>query len=179
MKSNIQYFENKKILNFTIDDPKWDNNYKQDPLVDGFRPIENYSTSNLIPDHGKIMHMFLIKLPQKNAFAHIHPEKINDRLFSVVLPPLPNGNYEIYADIVHENGFSETLVDNINISSSSKNNSSPEIKKIEQDPDDSWQIYAKPTDQSGTNEVSYLNDGYKMIWKKEGKIVAGRYQFAL
>jgi len=59
------------------------------------------------------MHLFLLRLPQLDAFAHVHPVRRNARAFENILPPLPGGRYEIYGEITRENGISETLVGNI------------------------------------------------------------------
>src|SRR5439155_17637412 len=64
----------------------------------------------LIPDHGKMMHLFLIGDGMPRAFAHLHPVARSKTAFEVPLPPLPPGLYHVYADVTHENGFSETLI---------------------------------------------------------------------
>lgn len=64
----------------------------------------------LMADHGKIMHLFLIREPGLDAFAHIHPIQRDRKTFEVALPPLPPGGYRIYADVTHETGFAQTMV---------------------------------------------------------------------
>jgi hypothetical protein len=64
----------------------------------------------LIPDHGKLMHLFLILDRAAGAFAHLHPVSRGGEEFEVPLPPLPAGRYHVYADVTHEDGFAETLV---------------------------------------------------------------------
>src|SRR6266536_5864593 len=63
----------------------------------------------LIPDHGKLMHLFLVHDEEEDAFAHLHPVHRNRAEFEAPLPPLPAGRYQLYADVTHEDGFSETL----------------------------------------------------------------------
>jgi hypothetical protein len=80
----------------------------------------------LMPDHGKLMHLFLVREPDEHVFAHLHPVvrnmrgaevklppvpegKYNVFGFEVALPPLPSGHYQIYADVTHETGLAETL----------------------------------------------------------------------
>jgi hypothetical protein len=94
----------------------------------------------LVPDHGKLMHLFLIREPALDAFAHIHPVRLTDRHFEVVLPPLPAGSYRLYGDITHETGFSQTLTSLVEIASAPESNptvlqAAPAFKT---DPDDSW-----------------------------------------
>ena len=69
----------------------------------------------LIPDHGKLMHLFLIQDKTLGAFAHLHPMNRGADVFEVPVPPLPTGQYHVYADVTHEDGFAETLVGVIEI----------------------------------------------------------------
>ena len=71
----------------------------------------------LIPDHGHLMHLFLIREPQGDAFAHLHPVRDKSGVFSARLPALPTGDYRLYADITHESGFSQTLTNLVRLAS--------------------------------------------------------------
>lgn len=71
--------------------------------------------STLIPDHGKLMHTFLIRTPGLDVFAHLHPKRIDSLTFQAALPSLPVGKYLVYSDIVSYSGFSQTLVDTLEI----------------------------------------------------------------
>ena len=51
-----------------------------------------------------------MRTPGLDAFAHLHPVRRDARTFEGVLPPLPAGDYRLYAEITHENGLSQTLV---------------------------------------------------------------------
>ncbi len=77
---------------------------------------ENYlSVSYLIPDHGKIMHMFVMKEGSLDGFAHLHPRRVDSLTFETNWPPLPKGRYFVFADIVRMNGFQETIADTVEV----------------------------------------------------------------
>jgi hypothetical protein len=90
-----------------------------------------------MPEHGKLMHAFLVREPALDAFAHIHPARIDDRKFETSLPPVPAGKYKLYADITHESGFTQTLVSDVDLPEPSAS-SAPTS-----DPDDSWSVSTK------------------------------------
>ena len=115
----------------------------------------------LIPDHGKVMHLFLVGAPGVNGFAHLHPARIDSLGFSTPLPPLPDGEYRLYADILHESGFAQTLTDTVHIPAGAT--------FAPGDADDSWS--AEPP--SAENSVR-LADGSTMTWERTGPIQAGR-----
>ena len=65
---------------------------------------------DIVPDHGKPMHFFLIRWPAMDEFFHLHPEQAAAGYFSASLPSLPSGVYKMFADVVHDNGLAETAV---------------------------------------------------------------------
>jgi hypothetical protein len=69
----------------------------------------------LVPDHGKLMHMFLVKAGALDVFAHLHPRRGDSVTFVTQIPDLPAGKYWIYADITRLSGFAETIIDTLNI----------------------------------------------------------------
>ncbi len=69
----------------------------------------------VIPDHGKLMHMFMIRKGTMDVFAHLHPTRVDSSTFETILPNVPGGRYYIFADIARVTGFSETLVDTVDI----------------------------------------------------------------
>ena len=71
--------------------------------------------SPLVTDHGKLMHLFLIREPDQAAFAHLHPVTTDSARWTSPLPTLPQGRYRVFADIVHESGFVKTLVTSVEI----------------------------------------------------------------
>lgn len=66
--------------------------------------------SDFIPDHGHLMHLYLIQEPNADRAWHLHPEMTSPGVFTHALPPIPAGHYKLYADVVHRSGFPETMV---------------------------------------------------------------------
>lgn len=124
----------------------------------------------LMPDHGKLMHLFLIREPGLDAFAHVHPVKSEGEEFRSALPALPAGAYRIYADVVHESGFPQTLVDKVTIPAAAGSATGGPAP----DPDDSSLAAAplKPAAARGP-KVSLLAGGGSMLWHQE-PLAAGR-----
>lgn len=69
----------------------------------------------LTPDHGKLMHMFIIKEGSMDVFAHLHPKRVDPLTFKVRLPEVPEGRYYVFGDIVRLNGYTETIADTVDI----------------------------------------------------------------
>jgi hypothetical protein len=116
-----------------------------------------------MPDHGKLMHLFLVREDGLDAFAHLHPvARSSEALdFDAALPPLPQGRYRVYGDIVHESGYAQTLVNTVDVTDSAVSRPS--------DPDDSW-FAGQPAEGS----VVHLGDGTQLVWARpETPIVAG------
>jgi hypothetical protein len=63
----------------------------------------------IIPDHGHLMHLFLIRMPEMDDFYHLHPEESAARTFTETLPSIGGGHYAVFADIVRESGFPDTM----------------------------------------------------------------------
>ncbi|TDE16726.1 hypothetical protein [Dyadobacter psychrotolerans] len=101
--SKIITENDQRVFQLTIDTTDWESERRGSML------------STLIPDHGKLMHAFLIRTPGLDAFAHIHPERKDSTTFEAYLPKLPAGKYLMYADIVRYSGFAESIVDTVDI----------------------------------------------------------------
>ena len=144
--------------------------------------VYNRKLSYVIPDHGKLMHLFLVKQGTMDAFAHLHPVRKDTLNFEALLPNLPAGKYLVYADIMrYVGGFQYTLTDTIDIKNAVKNT------KI-QDPDDTYAITNALNEKSsnsldetitvcGTPGVkTKLQDGSSIVWEADSKksLMAGQ-----
>lgn len=112
---------------------------------------------NLVPDHGHLMHAFLLRVPQMDRFYHLHPKQEADGTFTLNLPAMPAGDYRIFADIVRSTGFPETMVTEIHL---------PDVGGGELLGDDS-EVSAPIFDSAAATNVSLLRDGGRMIWERD------------
>lgn len=113
----------------------------------------------LIPDHGKLMHLFVIDSARMTSFAHLHPSLVDSSTFSAVLPPLPPGRYRLYGDVTFETGQTHTLLGTVRLTS---DDSSAAAEAGRGDPDDSWRVSAGAS-RRGHSETR-LEDGSTMEW---------------
>ncbi|HEY1470132.1 MAG TPA: hypothetical protein VGF61_13900 [Candidatus Acidoferrum sp.] len=112
---------------------------------------------SLIPDHGHLMHLFLLGVPALDRFYHLHPEQASDGTFTVNLPAIPAGRYRIFADIVRGTGFPETLVSEIDL---------PNVEGQPFSGDDSG-VITSPFESPATAEnIAQLSGGDRMIWER-------------
>jgi hypothetical protein len=71
--------------------------------------------NEIIPDHGHLMHLFLIRMPEMDRFYHLHPERTGAIEFDESLPATSAGKYAVFADIVRESGFPDTMTAQIEL----------------------------------------------------------------
>lgn len=109
---------------------------------------------DLVPDHNHLMHLYAIRQPGLDVVYHLHPDQTGPGVFQLALPSISAGNYKLYADVVHENGFPETLVASINL---------PEIRGRQLAGDDAFGS-AKPWNASLPSAAFELPDGFRMRW---------------
>jgi hypothetical protein len=70
---------------------------------------------DFLPDHGHLMHLFMVRLPEMERVWHLHPDFVESGVFAHELPQMPAGKHQIYADVVHKSGVPETLVGEIEL----------------------------------------------------------------
>jgi hypothetical protein len=112
----------------------------------------------LIPDHGKIMHAFMVREPDMLAFAHLHPVTSDSITFTSALPPLPAGRYRVYGDIVHESGFTQTLTSVVELT-----NGTPGAAALTDNDDATFTATTQPLGDRAT-----LADGSIMTFQRGG-----------
>lgn len=112
----------------------------------------------VMPDHGKLAHLFLARADSLDVFAHLHPVMPDRSTFVTRLPPLPAGRYRVFMDVVHESGFERTLVDSFTIASPLSDAARKAL-----DPDDAW-FAGPPVAVRGQPGVVALGDGITIRW---------------
>lgn len=155
--------------------------------VSGGAPGSSWET--LVTDHGKLMHLFLVRTPALDAFAHLHPVRRDGRRFEAVLPPLPAGAYELYAELTHEDGSSQTLIAKVALPepvdtglalfqtttgdgwclSGVTPTAASADQPVALDADDSWHM-----SRASPGLASPLMDGGRMVFASDGPLVADR-----
>jgi hypothetical protein len=129
-------------------------------------PSRNYGP--LVPEHGKLMHLFLVREPGMDAFAHLHPTKLDWKTFETTLPGLPGGEYRVYADVTYETGFSDTLTAMVRL---------PELATATRsiDPDDGWRVSDPFSGGANINKQRVsLSQNLRMDMNIDGPLVENR-----
>jgi hypothetical protein len=153
--------EQGRQLIFSIEDSAWI--HRSDSAW--LRRRDATSWTPLIEDHGKLMHLFLVR-DDMGAFGHFHPTTVDSVAFASALPPLPAGKYRVFADVVIESGYTQTMVASVVLTQ-------PPVATDARvsDPDDSWFVGSAATSARSAT----LADGSVMTWSGgRGPVVAGR-----
>ena len=82
----------REILRLELRDPGW---------------IRSRRLDDFVRDHGHLMHLFVVS-PALDRLWHLHPRETGSGTFEHSLPPMPAGRYDLFADVVHSTGISET-----------------------------------------------------------------------
>jgi hypothetical protein len=140
-QSSVESSAYGRTLRFVISDTAW-----RRPNVSGAPGAAPRSRfSPIVPDHGKLMHMFVIA-EDLTAIAHLHPETTDTVTFVAALPDLPPGRYRIYGDITHESGYAQSLPSAVEIPGT-RDAGAPDEPVIGSSGDESWFIGAPALDR--------------------------------
>jgi len=139
------------VLDLRMSDPGW---------------VKQRKLDDFIPDHNHLMHLYMLRWPAMDVVFHLHPGQVSAGHFQLPLPSVPAGDYRLYADVVHANGFPETLVSSIKL---------PYIsgRALAGDDAEGTTLALKPTGDATRTSLAYkLPDGYTMVWKRPEMLVA-------
>jgi hypothetical protein len=117
-------------------------------------------TDDLLPDHGHLMHLYMLRLPEMDLVWHLHPELDASGNFSQQLPSMPAGRYALFGDVVHANGLTETATAEIEL---------PAIAGQPLAGDDAAGVAPPIAQVDYTRNVSPLPEGYRMVWDRGGE----------
>ncbi len=150
----------------------------------------------LVTDHGKLMHLFLVRDAATGpaAFAHLHPVRRDNTRFEGVVPPLPGGPYQLYGELTYANGRTETLVSTVilpeSLGPAQQSLSWFQLSEIwcqsplavvgnsaaptTLDFDDSWHVSPANTAPRPDPRLSPLMGGRRMVFETPGALVVNR-----
>ncbi|HEY0785288.1 MAG TPA: hypothetical protein VGD62_05405, partial [Acidobacteriaceae bacterium] len=132
---------------------------------DSARPEQSRSNADFILDHGQPMHLYAVREPEMDQVFHLHPRFTRAGEFDLALPTMPAGRYTLYGDVVHANGFPETLVTSLELPAGLRGVPLSEL-------DAAGSPAPLSAGELGTNYR--LPDGYRMVWEKPATLIADR-----
>jgi hypothetical protein len=138
---------NRLIITAAGNDPNWN---------------RNINLADVIPDHGHLMHLFLISVDGMNSMWHLHPDRIAGGKFSANVQFVSAGHYQIFADIVDRRGFPWTLVGEVDL---------PQMEDCTAGcwpgaDDSNWSGVPLTSASAAANStIAQTSDGTKIIWQ--------------
>jgi hypothetical protein len=153
--SAIARKDDRRVLTVSIRDERWTGS-----------PNSESRYNALMPDHGKLMHLFMLREPALDALAHLHPlaRSAAGLDFDTLVPALPAGRYRVYADIVHESGYAQTLVSSVEVAADAA--ASPSAT----DDDDS--SFTGAGLRESATVVYDFDDGSRLVWDRGQEPIA-------
>jgi hypothetical protein len=134
----------------------------------------NRKTDDLLPDHGHLMHLYVIRMPDMDRVWHLHPELGGEpgsaARFEQQLPAMPAGRYALYGDVVHANGIGETATTTLDL---------PEIPGTPLTGDDAGGAIPPLSEADYNRNVTTLSNGYQLVWDRPSAPVRAKrpYEF--
>jgi hypothetical protein len=111
---------------------------------------------DLALDHGHLMHLYAIRQPGLDVVYHLHPDRAEASEFRIALPEMAAGKYQLYADVVHEDGLPETLTASLSVPATAF----PERPLT----GDDARGESQPIDSAMPRDEFTLPGGYRMKW---------------
>jgi hypothetical protein len=127
-----------------------------------FRSPASLKLGDVIPDHGHLMHLFLLRVPELDAMWHLHPDSVAGSAFAMDLPDMPAGHYQVFADVVDPRGYPWTLIGSIDL---------PKITGKPLAGDDSMWPGAPLVESAADSPTSLLPDGGRIVWQRPASLL--------
>ena len=120
--------------------------------------IASRRLDDFVADHGHLMHLFIVS-PSLDRLWHLHPDEVRTGAFEQRLPDVPAGRYELFADLVHATGVSETVIGTIDTAA---------IHGTPLSGDDS--AFDEPAGLARRSSNSHeRNEGGQIVWVRDDK----------
>lgn len=139
----------------------------------------------LIPDHGYLMHLFLVREPGLDEFYHLHPKLIDaanpkrdnvSNTFELELPSLAAGRYQVFADVVRASGFADTMTAEIDIPETAGAALTGDDSGVKEATMGAAISVATNVTTTVDGPIRTLPDGYKMVWVRgSAPLVANQF----
>lgn len=125
--------------------------------------FQKKTLDDFLLDHGYPMHLYLMREPGQDVIYHLHPKVTGRGHFETPLPALGAGVYRVFADIVHQNGFPETLATRVDC---------PELRGSPLGPDDAGGVFSEESKSKWSFKLK--NGGQVVLDRPETPWRAGR-----
>ena len=125
-------------------------------------------TDDLLTDHGHLMHLYVVSVPDLDLVWHLHPEVNQSGAFEQQLPRMPAGRYALFGDIVHANGLPETAITQLTL---------PAIEGHPLSGDDAGGVARAHGMRAEDPSVSQLDATYRMIWDRNAAPLRARQPY--
>jgi hypothetical protein len=119
----------------------------------------------VVPDHGKMMHLFLVGRSGAQTVAHLHPVETDSLTFTTEVPWIPAGRYLLFGDIALENGLSLTVTNRIEVPAAPG-------EVTPSDADDSWDRTPTVTPLVAGLARPLAGGAYTMTWSGTSPLTA-------
>ena len=113
--------------------------------------------SPVVPDHGKMMHLFLVSRTGAQTMAHLHPVQTDSLVFTTEVPWIPTGRYLLFGDIAFENGLGLTVTNEIDVPAAPG-------QVTPSDSDDTWDRTQAITALAPDEARPLAGGAYTMTW---------------
>ncbi len=125
----------------------------------------NELVQDAIPDHGKWMHLALVR-SDASRFIHLHPTQKEKGVFTFSFTPPGSGTYTYFGDVLRASGESDTVTGTIEVGEGASS-----VNIASGDPDDSYAVQP-PLAGASDRDAWDVGDGFRIRWlnRPEGAV---------